>query len=65
MRFLKIYGGTLLIILASVALFACFSNETMDKGLYNMTLIGCAVAIILGVVLSVVGGKSADKIGGK
>lgn len=65
MRFLKIYGGAILILLAVVALFVSFTNDTMDKGVYNWTLIGCAVAVILGVLLCVIGGKSADKIGGK
>lgn len=65
MRFIKIYGGTILILLATIALYVCFTAEEMDKSVYNWSLIGCAVAIILGVLLCVMGGKSADKIGGK
>ena len=65
MRFLKLYGGALLIIITTAVLFWAFTNDTMDKGVYNWTLIGCAAAVILGVLLMVFGGKSADKIGGK
>ena len=64
MRFLKIYGGIFLILLTVSALYVSFTSD-MEKGVYNWVLIGCAVAIILGVVLCVLGGKSADKIGGK
>ncbi len=64
MRFLKLYGGTLLIILASVALFVIFKFADLDKGTYNVALIACAVAVICGVLLNIFGGKSADKIGG-
>lgn len=65
MRFLKIYGGVILILASVITLFVCFTAENMDKGIYNWSLIGCAVVIILGVLLCVFGGKSADKIGGK
>lgn len=65
MRFLKIYGGAFLILLATVALYVFFTNDTMDKEVYNYALIGCGVVVILGVILCVLGGKSADKIGGK
>ena len=65
MRFIKIYGGAILILLTVIALYVAFTSDTMDKGVYNWVLIGCAVVDILGVILMVVGGKSADKIGGK
>lgn len=65
MRFLKLYGGALLIIITTIVLYVSFTDDNMDKGVYNWTLVGCAVAVILGVLLMVFGGKSADKIGGK
>jgi hypothetical protein len=37
----------------------------MDKELYNTLLIVCAVLVVIGVVLMILGGKWADKIGGK
>ncbi|MCR5362513.1 MAG: hypothetical protein K6E73_10980 [Bacteroidales bacterium] len=64
MRFLKLYGGVILILLTVIALYVSFTSD-IEKATYNWVLIGCAVAIILGVVLCVLGGKSADKIGGK
>lgn len=65
MRFLKIYGGALLILITTIVLFVSFTSEDLDKGVYNWTLIGCGAAVIVGVLLMVFGGKSADKIGGK
>ncbi len=65
MRFLKIYGGALLILITTIVLFVSFTSEDIDKGVYNWTLIGCGSAVIIGVLLMVFGGKSADKIGGK
>lgn len=65
MRFLKLYGGILLILLSVVVLYLCFDVVEIDKEVYNGVLIGCAIAVIAGVVLCFVGGKSADKIGGK
>ena len=64
MRFLKQYGGILLILITVVVLYVVFTTD-MDKGVYNWTLVGCAAAIIVGIALCVCGGKSADKIGGK
>ncbi len=65
MRFLKIYGGALIILITTIVLYLAFTSETIDKGVYNWTLVGCGVAVIIGVLLMVFGGKSADKIGGK
>lgn len=65
MRFLKQYAGVLLILITVVVLYLVFSVIDMDKATYNWTLVGCAVAIILGILLCICGGKSADKIGGK
>jgi len=65
MRFLKIYGGVLVILITTIVLYVCFTSDTIDKGVYNWTLLGCGAAIIVGVLLMVFGGKSADKIGGK
>lgn len=65
MRFLKLYGGILLILVTVAVLYVCFAVVEIDKEVYNWILIGGAIAVIAGVVLSFVGGKSADKIGGK
>lgn len=65
MRFLKIYGGALLILITTIVLYVSFTSDDMDKGVYNWTLIGCGAAVLVGVLLMVFGGKSADKIGGK
>ncbi|MBR0038031.1 MAG: hypothetical protein IJP70_10410 [Bacteroidales bacterium] len=65
MRILKLYGGSILIVLASVVLFLLFKVVDIDRGTYNIALIVCAVVIIIGVLLNIFGGKSADKIGGK
>ena len=65
MRFLKIYGGAILILLTVVVLYIFFTDPSMDKELYNTLLIVCAVLVVIGVVLMILGGKWADKIGGK
>ncbi|MBQ7237777.1 MAG: hypothetical protein IJS20_03190 [Bacteroidales bacterium] len=65
MRFLKIYGGAILILLTVVLLYIFFTDPSMDKELYNTLLIVCAVLVVIGVVLMILGGKWADKIGGK
>ena len=65
MRFLKIYGGAILILLTVVLLNIFFTDPSMDKELYNTLLIVCAVLVVIGVVLMILGGKWADKIGGK
>ena len=65
MRFLKIYGGAILILLTVVLLYIFFTDPSMDKDLYNTLLIVCAVLVVVGVVLMILGGKWADKIGGK
>lgn len=64
MRLLKQYGGILLILVAVGILCGSFYAE-MDKGVYNLVLLICAALVILGVLLCVIGGKAADKIGGK
>lgn len=64
MRTIKQYGGVLLILLAVAILCGSFYAD-LDKGVYNLILLACAVLVILGVLLSVIGGKAADKIGGK
>ncbi|MCR5394071.1 MAG: hypothetical protein K6E86_01580 [Bacteroidales bacterium] len=61
---MKIYGGAILILLVVVALYVIF-NSDMDKEVYNWTLVGCLGLVIVGVLLMIFGGKSADKIGGK
>jgi NADH:ubiquinone oxidoreductase subunit 6 (subunit J) len=65
MRFLKIYGGAILILVVVAALYVIFNNTQMDKEVYNWSLIGCLGLVIVGVLLMIFGGKSADKIGGK
>ncbi len=65
MRFLKLYGGAILILLTVVLLYIFFTDPSMDKELYNTLLIVCAVLVVIGVVLMILGGKWADKIGGK
>jgi hypothetical protein len=65
MRFLKLYGGSILIILAAAVLFILFKVVDIDRGTYNIALVACFVAIVVGVLLNIFGGKSADKIGGK
>ena len=65
MRFLKIYGGAILILVTVGILFFCFTDENMAKETYNTLLIVCAVLVVIGVVLCILGGKLADKIGGK
>ena len=65
MRFLKLYGGALLILLSVVVLSVPFTSEDMVKETYNVVLIACAVLVVIGIILCILGGKWADKIGGK
>ena len=65
MRFLKIYGGAILILLSVAVLYFSFTSEDLDKETYNWILVDCAAIIVLGVIFSIVGGKIADKIGSK
>ena len=65
MRFLKIYGGAILILVTVGILFFCFTDENMAKETYNAILIACAVLVAIGIILCILGGKWADKIGGK
>ncbi len=65
MRFLKIYGGAILILLSVAVLYFSFTNEDLAKETYNWILVACLAVIILGVIFSIVGGKIADKIGSK
>ncbi|MDO4497856.1 MAG: hypothetical protein Q4B58_08545 [Bacteroidales bacterium] len=66
MRILKLYGGIILILVSVVILALTFFNIVeLEKEVYNHTLEACGVMIVLGVVLSCVAGKSADKIGGE
>lgn len=60
MRFLKQYGGVLLILLAVAVLAVAFYMEMMSNEVLGRSL----GAIILGIFLMIFGGKSADKIGG-
>ena len=66
MRFLKQYGGVLLILVAVAYLAVMFYTQTLAGEAYNYGVLAPSfVMILLGIVLMIVGGKSADKIGGE
>ena len=66
MRTLKQYGGVLLILIAVVLLAATFFTEMLqDPGTNHVVLGVSAVLVIGGILFLILGGKSADKIGGK
>lgn len=66
MRTIKLYAGVILILLTVVLLAVTFFNETLQDSELNHTILGVSLgAIIVGIILVVLGGKSADKIGGK
>lgn len=66
MRTIKLYAGVILILLTVVLLAVTFFNETLQDAEFNHTILGVSLgAIIVGIILVVLGGKSADKIGGK
>lgn len=61
MRTLKLYAGVILVLIAVVVLAATFFTE----GCSNTVLAISLACVVLGIVLVVLGGKAADKIGGK
>lgn len=61
MRTLKLYAGIILVLIAVGVLAATFFTD----GCSNTVLAASLVCVILGIILVVLGGKSADKIGGK
>lgn len=66
MRTIKLYAGVILILLTVVLLAVTFFNEALQDADLNHTILGVSLgAIIVGIILVVLGGKSADKIGGK
>lgn len=66
MRALKQYGGSILILLVVVVLAACFFTDALQDEQTNTIVLSVSfVLVVLGVILNIWGGKSADKIGGK
>lgn len=66
MKALKQYGGSLLILLVVIVLAVCFFTEALQDPEVNTLVLGVSfVLVIVGIVLNILGGKSADKIGGK
>ena len=66
MKALKQYGGSLLILAVIIVLAVCFYTETLQDPTVNTAVLGVSfVLVIVGVLLNIFGGKSADKIGGK
>lgn len=66
MKALKLYGGSILILLVTIVLAVCFyTNVLQDPTMNTVILSVCFVLIVVGVLLNIFGGKSADKIGGK
>ena len=61
MRTLKLYVGIILVLVAVGLLAGTF----FTTGCSNTILAVALLCVILGIVLVVLGGKSADKIGGK
>ena len=66
MKALKQYGGSILILLVVIVLAVCFFTDALqDPDVNTAVLAASFVLVILGIVLNILGGKSADKIGGK
>lgn len=61
MRFLKQYLGVFIILLTVAALAYFFYNDAMT----NIVLCSSLIAIVVGILVMIFGGRSADKIGGK
>ena len=66
MRALKQFGGSILILVVVVILAVSFYTEALQDASTNTVILGvCFVLVVAGVILNILGGKSADKIGGK
>lgn len=66
MRTLKLYAGVILVLLTVVLLAVAFFTEMLMDATTNHIILGIAiVGILAGIILVILGGKSADKIGGK
>lgn len=61
MRFLKQYLGVFIILLTVAVLAYFFYNDAMS----NAVLFSSLCAIIIGILVMIFGGRSADRIGGK
>lgn len=66
MRNLKLYAGIILILLTVILLAVTFFQGLLMETSTNHIVLGASLAlIVVGIILIVLGGKSADKIGGK
>jgi len=66
MRTLKLYAGVILVLLTVVLLAVAFFTEMLMDATTNHIILGISiVGILAGIILVILGGKSADKIGGK
>ena len=61
MRFLKQYLGVFIVLLTVVALAYFFYTDSITNGILGVSVL----AIILGILIMIWGGRLADKIGGK
>lgn len=66
MKALKQYGGSILILLVIVVLAVCFYTESLQDPEVNTVVLAVSfILVVVGILLNIFGGKSADKIGGK
>lgn len=66
MRALKQYGGSLLILIVVAVLAISFYTGALQNAELNTIILGiCFILVVVGVLLNIFGGKSADKIGGE
>lgn len=66
MRALKQYAGVILMLITAGILAGSFYTDALMDADMNHTILGvCLVLVVLSIILTIVGGKSADKIGGK
>lgn len=66
MRSLKQFGGSILILLVVIVLAVCFYTDALQDPTLNTYVLAVSfVLVVVGVLLNIFGGKSADKIGGK
>lgn len=66
MKALKQYGGSILILIVVVVLAVCFFTEALqDPDTNTLVLSVSFILVVVGILLNIFGGKSADKIGGE
>lgn len=66
MKALKLYGGSILILLVVAVLAVLFYTEALQDPSVNNIVLGVSfLLVVVGVILNILGGKNADKIGGK